>query len=79
VEGVEHLAKAVQQAAANGTFPGVSLDPCAPARAKLAVEVFGHVLRRPTVIEHETSALKERAHNSSTRPSSIEVRTVAAA
>jgi hypothetical protein len=62
VEGVKHLAKDVAQAAAVRAFLGVSLDPCAPARAKLAVEVLGHVFLRPTVIEHETRALEELAH-----------------
>jgi hypothetical protein len=56
--GVDHLAENEQQAAADGAFVGVSLDPCAPARAEFTVEILGHVLRRPTVIEHETRAIE---------------------
>jgi hypothetical protein len=62
VERCEHLAEGVQQAAAFGAFLGVSLDPCAPARAELFVDVFGHVPARPTVIEHETRAVEQLAH-----------------
>lgn len=70
-EEAQHPSQAVQDVAALRTLAGVSLDPGSCAGCQVAVEVGGHVTRRPAVIDPEARAMQNLAHPRSD-PSTIQ-------
>jgi hypothetical protein len=63
VQQAEHAAQAVQNPAALGAFPGVTLEAHACPRSKLLVEVRGHVVWGPPVVALEPRAMQNVAHS----------------
>jgi hypothetical protein len=62
LQPAEHTPQAVQNAAALGAFPGVTLKARARARSKLIIDVSGHVAWCPPVVALEPRAMQNVAH-----------------
>jgi hypothetical protein len=62
MQGIQHRAQAVQQAATLFALPDVALHPPARRRTELLINVRGHVTGRPPVIPPEAQSTENAAH-----------------
>jgi hypothetical protein len=62
VQPVQHSAQAVKNTAALGALSGVPFETRARPRQEIAIEVGGHVARRPPVISLEARSVQKTVH-----------------